>query len=203
MLTTPLGTPASVSSSARRYPSSGVSGAGFTTIVQPASRAGTSLDMIVNCGTFHGGIAATTPTGSRRTTTGEPSTPARSSSHGNSRAMPRNASICIHGAGDCARLANDVGEPISRVIRSAISASFPAYSPENAWTTSIRSCGDIRGHGPSSKARRAAATAASMSPVDPSGTRATTCSECGETTSSTSVPAGAAQPPSMKNASRS
>ena len=159
--------------------------------------------MIVNCGTFHGGIAATTPTGSRRTTTGAPSTPARSSSHGNSRAIARNASICIHGAGDCARFENDVGEPISRVIRSAISASLPAYSPENAWTTSIRSCGDIRGHGPSSKARRAAATAASMSPVDPSGTRATTCSECGETTSRTSVPAGAAQPPSMKNASRS
>ena len=158
--------------------------------------------MIVNWGTFHGGIAATTPTGSWRTIT-SPRDPARDSSQGNARAMARNASICIQGAGDCARFENDVGEPISRVIRSAISASFPAYSPEKAWTTSIRSCGDIRGHGPSSKARRAAATAASMSPVDPSGTRATTCSECGETTSSTSVPVGAAQPPSMKNASRS
>ena len=77
--------------------------------------------MIVNCGTFHGGIAATTPTGSRRTTTGAPSAPARLSSQGYSRAIARNASICIHGAGDCARLENDVGEPISSVITSAIS----------------------------------------------------------------------------------
>ncbi len=70
--------------------------------------------MIVNCGTFHGGIAATTPTGSRRTTTVEPSAPARSSSHGNSRAMARNASICIHGAGDCARFENDWSASPSR-----------------------------------------------------------------------------------------
>ena len=161
----------------------GVSGAGLTTTVQPASSAGTTFDMIVNCGTFHGGMAATTPTGSRRTSTGVPSTPVRVSSHGYSRAMPRKASICIHGAGDCARLENDVGEPISVVIRSAISASLPAYSPEKAWTTSMRSCGVIRGHGPWSKARRAAATAASMSAGVPSGTCATTCSVCGETTS--------------------
>ena len=40
--------------------------------------------------------------------------------------MARNASICIHGAGDCARLENDVGEPISVVISSAISPSLPA-----------------------------------------------------------------------------
>ena len=82
--------------------------------------------MIVNWGTFHGGIAATTPTGSRRTITGIPITPSRSSSQGYSRAMPRKASICIHGAGDCARFANDVGEPISAVMTSAISASLPA-----------------------------------------------------------------------------
>ncbi len=82
--------------------------------------------MIVNCGTFHGAMAATTPTGSRRTTTGEPSAPGRDSSHGNSRATARNASICIHGAGDWARLLNEVGEPISTVIRSAISPSRPA-----------------------------------------------------------------------------
>ena len=93
---------------------------------QPESSAGTSLDMIVNCGTFHGAMAATTPTGSRRTTTGMPSAPARSSSQGNSRAMARNASICIQGAGDWARLLNEVGAPISRVIRSAISPSRAA-----------------------------------------------------------------------------
>src|SRR6478735_1105644 len=159
--------------------------------------------MIVNCGTFHGGIAATTPTGSRRTTTSVPSTPVRRSSHGNDRAMPRNASICIHGAGDCARFANDVGEPISSVISSAISPSLPAYRFEKFWTISMRSSGLIRGHGPESNARRAAATAASMSAVVPSGTVAITCSECGDTTWIVSDEAGAAHSPSMKSVDRS
>jgi hypothetical protein len=100
-------------------------------------------------------------------------------------------------------LLNDVGDPISRVIRSAISAIFAAYSPEKACTTSIRCSGVIRGQGPWSNAARAAVTAASMSAGLPSGTRATTSSECGLTTSRTSEVAGAAQPPSMKKVSRS
>ena len=111
--------------------------------------------------------------------------------------MAMNASICIQGAGDCARLANEVGEPISTVMSSAMSPSRAAYRWERRWTTSIRSAGDVRGQGPSSKARRAAATAASMSAGRPSGTRATTCSVCGETTSMTSPVAGRAQRPSM------
>ena len=82
--------------------------------------------MIVNCGTFHGAIAATTPTGSRRTTTGEPSAPGRVSSQPYSRAMPRNASTCIQAAGACARLAKEVVEPISVVMTSAISPSRAA-----------------------------------------------------------------------------
>ena len=86
--------------------------------------------MTVNCGTFHGGIAATTPIGSCRTITSAPSTPGRVDSHGNSRAIARNASICIHGAGDCARLLNEIGEPISMLISSAISPSLAAYRPE-------------------------------------------------------------------------
>jgi hypothetical protein len=182
--------------------SSGVSGAGLTTIVQPARSAGISLDMIVNCGTFHGGIAATTPTGSWRTMT-SPSEPARVSSHGKARAMVRNASICIHGAGAWARLEKDSGAPISVEMISAISPSLPAYRWEKVWTTSMRSSGLIRGHGPESKARRAAATAASMSALLPSGTVATTCSECGETTWIVSPVAGAAQSPSMKKVLRS
>ena len=71
--------------------------------------------------------------------------PPPTGTRGRCRGTPRSASTA---PGDWARLENDVGEPISRVIRSAISAIFPAYSPEKAWTTSIRSCGDIRGHGP-------------------------------------------------------
>src|SRR5207248_5710213 len=82
MLTTPSGTPASTSMSAITNASSGDSGAGFSTIVHPVTRAGASFDIVVNCGTFHGTIAPTTPTGSRRTMTGAPSEPSRVSSHG-------------------------------------------------------------------------------------------------------------------------
>ena len=92
--------------------------------------------MIVNCGTFHGGMAATTPTGSWRTMT-SPSEPARVSSHGKVRAMARNASICIHGAGAWARLEKDSGEPISVEMISAMSPILPAYRFEKFWTTSI------------------------------------------------------------------
>ena len=99
---------------------------GLTTTVQPASSAGTSFDRMVNCGTFHGGMAATTPTGSWRTTTSAPSAPGRVDSHGNSRAIARNASICIHGAGACASELNEIGEPISVEMIVAISSSLAA-----------------------------------------------------------------------------
>ena len=99
MLTTPFGMPASSSSSAMRKASSGVSGAGLMTMVQPESSAGASFDMITNCGTFHGTMAATTPTGSQRTMTGVPSMPVRSSSQGNSRAIWMKVLSIIHGAG--------------------------------------------------------------------------------------------------------
>ena len=45
----------------------GVSGAGLSTTVQPAASAGPTLARLIWVGTFHGVIAATTPTGSRRT----------------------------------------------------------------------------------------------------------------------------------------
>ena len=47
--------------------SQGVSGAGLSTTVQPAASAGPTLARLIWVGTFHGVIAATTPTGSRRT----------------------------------------------------------------------------------------------------------------------------------------
>ena len=136
-----------------------------------------TLDSTVNWGTFHGGIAATTPTASRRTITSPPSAPARVSSQGNSRAIFVNASIIIQGAGAWARLLKEIGEPISVEITVAISSSRAAYNADSRATTSIRSSGVIRGHGPWSKASRAAVTAASMSATEPSGTRATTSSE--------------------------
>src|SRR5690242_2907427 len=78
---TPSGRPASLAISPSRYASSGDSGDGFSTTVQPASSAGASLAAATNCGTFQGTTAATTPTGSRRTRIG-PSTPSLRSSYG-------------------------------------------------------------------------------------------------------------------------
>ena len=85
MLTTPAGSPTSSITSARRYASSGVSGAGFSTTVEPDASAGPIFNMIVKSGTFHGTMQPATPTGSRRTSTG-PSAPSRKSSNWYSRA---------------------------------------------------------------------------------------------------------------------
>src|SRR3954470_8064378 len=84
---TPSGSPASWNNPPSQSASIGVSGAGFRMTVQPASSAGTSLLMAMNNGTFHGMIAATTPTGSRRTRV-SPNMPLRVSSHGNVDASP-------------------------------------------------------------------------------------------------------------------
>ncbi len=48
---------------------SGVALAGLTMLVQPAAIAGPSLRVIIAAGKFQGVIAATTPTGWRRTST--------------------------------------------------------------------------------------------------------------------------------------
>ena len=69
-LSTPLGSPASAKISASTLASSGVSGAGLNTTVLPDSRAGDSLAQARKSGTFHGVMAATTPTGSLDTRTG-------------------------------------------------------------------------------------------------------------------------------------
>ena len=64
---TPSGRPASANISAIANSDSGVSAAGFTTMVQPAIRAGPSLLAARKNGTFHAVTAATTPIGSRST----------------------------------------------------------------------------------------------------------------------------------------
>ena len=120
-LTTPFGMPASSSSSAMSRASSGVSGEGLMTIVEPESSAGASFDIVTNCGTFHGTIAPTTPTPSERTITGVPSMPVRSSSHGYCCASVMKLLSIIHGAGDWASCEKVIGDPISVVITWAMS----------------------------------------------------------------------------------
>src|SRR5690349_2771726 len=66
-LNTPAGTPAFSATSASSRASSGVSGDGLSTTVQPAASAGTYLNAAWVCGTFQGVTAATTPTGTCET----------------------------------------------------------------------------------------------------------------------------------------
>jgi hypothetical protein len=67
--------------------------------------------------------------------------------------------------------------------------------------TSARSAAGVDGHGPSSKARRAAATAASTSASTASGVDPTTSSVAGFTTSKRRSLAGVTQSPPMKSLS--
>src|SRR3546814_20181842 len=100
--------------------SSGVSGEGLITIVEPDSRAGASLDMVTNCGTFQGTIAPTTPTPSLRPITGEPSTPLRSSSHWWSLAVWMKVLTILHCPGEWARWENEMGAPNSVLMTWAV-----------------------------------------------------------------------------------
>ncbi len=63
MLSTPLGSPASIASLAIAKAQSGVSAAGLTTMVQPEASAGATFRVIMAIGKFQGAIAATTPIG--------------------------------------------------------------------------------------------------------------------------------------------
>src|SRR5436190_22943651 len=65
---TPFGTPARSASSHNANAENGVAVAGFSTIVQPAAKAGPHLRVIIAAGKFHGVIAAQTPIGSLITT---------------------------------------------------------------------------------------------------------------------------------------
>src|SRR6185369_15780222 len=65
-LKTPGGKPASSNSFANSKVEAGACSAGLATTVQPAASAGPSFHVSSSTGEFHGVIAATTPTGSRR-----------------------------------------------------------------------------------------------------------------------------------------
>src|SRR5437588_6664402 len=65
---TPFGTPARSASSHSANAEYGVAVAGFSTIVQPAAKAGPAFRVIIAAGKFHGVIATQTPIGSLVTT---------------------------------------------------------------------------------------------------------------------------------------
>src|SRR5881398_95934 len=64
-LSTPGGSPASINARASRWVHTGVSEAGFSTTVQPATSAGAVFHTGIANGKFHGVISATGPTGCR------------------------------------------------------------------------------------------------------------------------------------------
>ena len=68
ILTTPAGTPASISSSPRMTVVEGVISDGFTTAVQPAASAKGSFWLTIRKGKFHGVMMDATPIGSFSTT---------------------------------------------------------------------------------------------------------------------------------------
>jgi len=93
------------------------------------------------------------------------------------------------------------GHPISCVMQSAYCCARACSAADKRAIASARSLAAMRGHGPSSNARRAAATARSMSSVVASGTLAMVSSVRGEITSSVSRPVDATHSPPMKSLS--
>jgi hypothetical protein len=92
---------------------------------------------------------------------------------------------------------HDFGDPFSEEMVSARASDRDCNAPESRLIPSARSAGVMRGHGPSSKARRAAATARSMSAGVASGTRPMTSSVCGDTTSMVPLPEDSTHSPPM------
>ena len=87
-----------------------------------------------------------------------------------------------------------MAQPISSTVTPAMSASRSRRIAPARASTSARSAGVMRGHGPSSKAARAASTARSMSAVVATGTSPTTSSVDGEIDPEGSVPPARPRP---------
>jgi len=96
---------------------------------------------------------------------------------------------------------HDTGEPISLEISSEMPCMSLRMASATLVSTAARSTGAIRGHGPLSKASRAAATARSTSAFWASGTRPTSSSVVGETTSNTADEEGSTHSPPMNRRS--
>ena len=107
-LNTPAGTPASCMTSAKMIAFNGAISLGFSTIVQPAARAGATFAAIWLSGQFHGVINAHTPIGSCTMRL-------RSMSFSHSKAFSVASVVrkCPTPAGACAAFASDNGAPIS------------------------------------------------------------------------------------------
>ena len=146
----------------------GVSSAGFHTTVLPHARAGMTFQVPSMSGKFHGEIATATPVGSKRVYAWCPESIGYASDV-DIRAWSAKKRT-FHDERATSWWAWVIGLPMSRV--SAIASSSACSSMRSARRCMIawRFSYPIRGHGPSSKARRAAATARSASALPPHAT---------------------------------
>ena len=188
---TTLRTPAGMSvSSSASLPSSvahhGVSGAGLSTTVFPAARAGATLARLIWLGKFHGVMAPTTPVASRWTKRRERrpngSASPRSVTHSYRSARSATQPTPSTGVSRWGPCVNATGAPTSATVvarRSSACFSSACWSWRRQRTRNTTSVAQLV----SSKARRAAAIAASMSGAPPSAATPMTCSRAGSTLS--------------------
>ncbi len=105
------------------------------------------------------------------------------------------------GASTWARVPHEIGDPISLEMSSEMPCMSLRIDSATLARTAARSAGAMRGHGPWSKASRAAATARSTSATWASGTRPTSSSVVGETTSKAEEEDGSTHSPPMNRRS--
>ena len=156
------GTPASTSSSPSIRAVSGVYDAGLRTTALPAASAGATFHVAIISGKFQGTIRALTPTGSRSTTP-SPGAEMGATSPCTLSAAPPKYSRVAAAASTTSHRASPMGLPALRASTRARSSLRSRMSAAARNSTRPRSVAGRRGHGPSSKARVAAARASSTS----------------------------------------
>ena len=187
-LNAPAGSPASSKTRASSKAASGVSPAGLSTTVVPAASAGTTFTTTWCSGRFHGVIAATTPTGSRRI-----SELPLSEVNGKRSSASMVASTTAMGVSTCRARATLGGEPCSRLTMSANTSARSASSSRTRRSRAARSATGVAAQ--PGNAPRAAATAASTSSAEAWVTTPVTCSVAGFSTSRSAPPPGVHSPP--------
>lgn len=150
----------------------GVSSLGFRTKVLPAASAGATFHDVCSNGKFHGVISVQTPTGScttRLDTWARPGSTTRPAS------APARAAKCrnTETTSSMSIRASTMRLPVSSASNRATCSFSAASRSATAVSRATRSGVAVPGHGPWSKARRAARTAAMASSAVASGTFAT------------------------------
>ena len=189
-LKTPAGTPASSRISANRAALSGATSDGFKTMVQPAARAGATLQAIWLIGQFHGVIKPHTPTGSLTIIV-----PPFSACHSKPAKISRVVDRWAIPIAACAAFDSHAGAPISEVMVSATSPIRRWYTAMIESSRSRRSCTLVREN--VSNAFFAAATALFTSVSLPIIIWPMTCSLAGLITSNGFGSVGSTHAPSI------